>query len=73
MNPHTFLVEPFDMMIHATPEGTGTLQLRFANWLRGLSDPARFLCWQVPADLSAKIGEVSAAARSADGFIPICN
>ena len=59
----TVLIEPFDLMMHATEEGVGTLQSRFSAWLRTLDGPARFLCWQMPADLNSKIAAVSATAR----------
>ncbi len=59
----TFLIKPFDIMLHATEEGVQALQARFATWLRTLSGPARFFCWQAPASLDAKIARVSRAAR----------
>jgi hypothetical protein len=62
----TFLVEPFDMMLHATEEGVAALQTRFASWLRALPGPARFVCWQMPATLDDKIAAVSRAARVTD-------
>ncbi len=45
MNARTFLIEPFDIMLHAIEEGFGTLQSRFSTWLRTLTEPARFVCW----------------------------
>ena len=66
-NPaRTFLIEPFDLMLHATETGVQALQTRFANWLRALNSPARFVCWQVPATLDEKIASVSRAARETD-------
>ncbi len=63
----TFLIEPFDINIQGgTPEGTFAMQARFANWLRGLNGPARFLCWQMPADLGEKIGDVYQALKIAE-------
>ncbi len=62
----TFLIEPFDIMLHATEEGVQTLQARFATWLRTLPGPARFFCWQTPASLDEKIAQVSRAARETD-------
>jgi len=59
----TFLIEPFDLMLHATEEGVKALQNRFSNWLRALHSPARFACWQIPATLDDKIAQVSRAAR----------
>ena len=59
---HTFLIEPFDIMLHATEEGVAALQSRFSTWLRTLADPARFLCWQMPATLDAKIEMLDQAA-----------
>jgi hypothetical protein len=59
----TFLIEPFDMLLHATEEGVQALQTRFANWLRALPGPARFVCWQMPATLDDKIAAVSRTAR----------
>jgi hypothetical protein len=40
----TFLIEPFDIMLHATEEGVQSLQARFSTWLRTLREPARFVC-----------------------------
>jgi hypothetical protein len=62
----TFIIEPFDLMLHATETGVQALQTRFANWLRALSGPARFVCWQIPATLDEKIASVSRAARETD-------
>lgn len=59
----TFLIEPFDIMLHATEDGVNALQTRFANWLRALHTPARFACWQIPATLDEKISQVSRTAR----------
>ncbi|NUQ07314.1 MAG: hypothetical protein HUU31_25785, partial [Anaerolineae bacterium] len=53
-NARTFLIEPFDIMLHATEDGVSALQARFSTWLRTLSGEARFLCWQMPATLDAK-------------------
>lgn len=62
--PHTLLIEPFDITLHDTPLGRAALQSRFAAWLRTLNGPARFLSWQMPADLNEKIKEVSVKARA---------
>ena len=59
----TFLIEPFDIMLHATETGVQALQTRFGNWLRALTSPARFVCWQIPATLDGKIAAVTQAAR----------
>ena len=61
--PRTVLIEPFDLMMHATEEGVAALQQRFSSWLRTLDSPARFLCWQMPADLNNKVDEVTQTAR----------
>ena len=37
--PRTVLIEPFDLMMHATEEGVNTLQSRFSAWLRTLGTP----------------------------------
>jgi hypothetical protein len=66
VSPRTVLIEPFDLMMHATEEGVAALQQRFSAWLRTLDGPARFLCWQMPADLNAKIAEVTQTARQTD-------
>lgn len=66
LSPRTVLIEPFDLMMHATEDGVAALQQRFSAWLRTLDGPARFLCWQMPADLNAKIEEVTQTARQAD-------
>jgi len=60
----TFLIEPFDIMLHATEDGVQSLQARFATWLRTLNAPARFVCWQMPATLDAKINALSRAAQA---------
>ncbi len=60
----TYLIEPFDLMLHATEEGVAALQNRFSTWLRTLRDPARFLCWQMPATLNAKIEALDQAAQA---------
>ncbi|MFQ3660410.1 MAG: hypothetical protein SNJ54_15785, partial [Anaerolineae bacterium] len=62
----TFLIEPFDIMLYATEEGVGSLQARFATWLRTLNTPARFACWQMPATLDEKINTLSRAAKETD-------
>ncbi len=62
----TFLVEPFDILLHATEDGLQALQTRFANWLRALHGPARFVCWQIPATLDEKIAQISRTARETD-------
>lgn len=59
----TFLIEPFDIMLHATDEGVHTLQARFSTWLRTLNTPARFVCWQMPATLNDKVNQLSRMAR----------
>jgi hypothetical protein len=60
----TFLIEPFDLMLHATEEGVQTLQARFSTWLRTLNTPARFVCWQMPATLDDKINRLNQTART---------
>jgi len=62
----TFLIEPFDIMLHATEEGVNSLQARFATWLRTLSTPARFVCWQMPATLDEKINQLSRTSRESE-------
>lgn len=64
--PHTFLIEPFDIGLHATEAGVTALQTRFSTWLRTLTDPARFLCWQMPATLEGKIAALDEAAHETD-------
>jgi hypothetical protein len=62
----TFLIEPFDIMMHATEEGVAALQNRFSTWLRTLSGEARFLCLQMPATLDAKIAALDEAEVGTD-------
>ena len=62
----TFLIEPFDIMLHATEEGVQSLQARFSTWLRTLNSPARFICWQMPATLDEKINDLSRQAKETD-------
>ncbi|MEO0563846.1 MAG: hypothetical protein AAF125_17205 [Chloroflexota bacterium] len=66
MTAQTFLIEPFDIMLHATEEGVNTLQARFATWLRTLNSPARFVCWQMPATLNDKINQINWQVREVD-------
>jgi hypothetical protein len=67
MNPaRTFLIEPFDIMLHATEDGVNSLQARFSTWLRTLREPARFVCWQMPATLDDKISRLSRMAQDVD-------
>jgi hypothetical protein len=61
----TFLIEPFDIMLHATEDGVNALQARFSTWLRTLSGEARFVCWQMPATLDDKIARLNQAADAA--------
>ena len=62
----TFLIEPFDIMLHATEDGVQSLQARFSTWLRTLREPARFVCWQMPATLNDKISSLSRKAQDVD-------
>jgi hypothetical protein len=62
----TFLIEPFDIMLHATEDGVQSLQARFATWLRTLATSARFVCWQMPATLDEKINRLSRLAQETD-------
>lgn len=64
---HTALVQPFDLHLHVTQDGEGLLALqnRFAMWLRGLAGPARFLTWQMPADLRPRITATAEKALAA--------
>ena len=60
----TFLIEPFDIMLHTTEEAAAVLQGRFATWLRTLSGSARFVCWQMPATLDDKIAALETALQA---------
>jgi hypothetical protein len=60
------LIEPFDILLHATEDGVNALQARFSTWLRTLSGEARFLCWQMPATLADKIAALDAAAEATE-------
>jgi len=62
----TFLIEPFDIMLHATEDGVNALQARFSTWLRTLSGESRFLCWQIPATLDTKIDALDEAETTTD-------
>jgi hypothetical protein len=62
----TFLIDPFDILLHATEDGVNALQARFSTWLRTLREPSRFACWQMPATLEAKIGQLDQAALATD-------
>jgi hypothetical protein len=61
-----FLIDPFDIMLHATEDGVTALQAQFATWLRTLDAPARFVCWQMPATLDAKVNRLSRLAQTTD-------
>jgi hypothetical protein len=63
---HTCLVEAFDVYLYATKDGAGleALQNRFAMWLRGLTNPVRFITWQIPADLRPRIQVVAQHANA---------
>lgn len=63
---HTVHAQPFDLNLHVTQDGEGLLALqnRFAMWLRGLSGPARFITWQMPADLRPRIHETALKAAA---------
>src|SRR5687768_16567682 len=63
---NTFLMQPFDITLYATEEGVQNLYSRFSTWLRSLTSPARFICWQQPATLDDKIEAVRRAAQSTD-------
>ncbi len=63
MDVRTFLIEPFDIMLHTTDEGVASLQARFSTWLRTLNTPSRFVCWQMPANLNDKVNQLSRMAR----------
>ncbi|MEO0594524.1 MAG: hypothetical protein AAF126_00265, partial [Chloroflexota bacterium] len=65
LRAHTTIVEPFDIAMFNTRDGQGlyALQNRFATFLRGLAFPARFIYWQMPADLRARIVYVATLAR----------
>ena len=62
---HTCIIEPFDIAMFHTRDGQGLLALqnRFATWLRGLAFPARFVYWQMPADLRRRIDYVADLSR----------
>ncbi len=62
----TFLIQPFDLMLHDTPQGLSALQGRFAGWVSGLDGPARFACFQVPATLNEKITQINRTARDTE-------
>jgi hypothetical protein len=66
MDVRTFLIEPFDIMLHATEDGVQSLQARFSTWLRTVNAPARFVCWQMPATLNDKVNQLSRLARQTD-------
>ncbi len=66
MTAHTFLIEPFDIGMHASEDGIQMLQARFSTWSRTLREPARFLCWQMPATLDDKIAALNAIARATE-------
>lgn len=60
LSRHTFLIEPFDIAMHADEAAIVTLHSRFTNWLRMLNGPSRFMCWLMPATLKDKINRLTA-------------
>jgi len=67
----SFLLEPFDIGMHTTPQGLVSLQTRFTQWLRALTGPARFGCWVRPATLHDKVGQLSQVARDLSSVSPL--
>lgn len=63
--PRSILVDPFDLEMHGTVERLQGLQHRFAIWLRGFNAPARFVTWQIPADLSPRLDYIKAMRTNA--------
>ncbi|MEO0564070.1 MAG: hypothetical protein AAF125_18340, partial [Chloroflexota bacterium] len=49
------MVDPFDISMHYSRSGLADLQNRFANWLRQVDSPTRFVAFQVEADLDARV------------------
>src|SRR5258708_38924153 len=56
-------MQPFTIVFNATNAALINLHSRFSGWLAGLSDPARFVCVQIPANLNEKIAQVNLAAQ----------
>lgn|SRR5574341_4223 len=51
----SYLVDPFDIMLHAEEEALYSLQAKFSAWLQAQSDPIRLVTWHVPTSLQALI------------------
>src|SRR5512141_2271608 len=49
--PMSFLIDPFDIMLHAEEESLYALQARFSAWLQAQNDPVRLVTWHVPTSL----------------------
>jgi hypothetical protein len=47
----SFLIDPFDIMLHAEEQALYSLQARFGAWLQAQSDPVRLVTWHVPTSL----------------------
>ncbi len=63
----SYLVDPFDLSLSGSTALLEGLQMRFAQLLRALPGPARFVTWHRPADLSQLIEEsLAEAARVND-------
>lgn len=58
-------LQPFDISLYATAEGLRSLQTRFALYLRGITQPMRFMSLQTPANLAERIYYVGQRASRA--------
>jgi hypothetical protein len=49
--PYSFLIDPFDIMLHAEEEALYSLQAKFTAWLQAQQEPVRLVTWHVPTSL----------------------
>ena len=65
LKPSSFLIDPFDLLLHGEEGALFALQGRFAAFLRALDGPARFAAWHMLASLRPLIDwTVAEAART---------
>ncbi len=66
LRPYSFLIEPFDIMLHAEDEALYTLQNKFSSWLQAQQEPVRIATWHVPTSLQELIDWTVETASEVD-------
>lgn len=63
----SFLIDPFDILLHSEEEALYTLQAKFSAWLQGQSEAVRLVTWHVPTSLQELIDwTIQLASESED-------